>query len=157
MQKWIILTILLIITIAGILIVINVDIETEYVPEVEVEEKELRKTIISLYFKDNVSGEIVKETRMIDSKELLKNPYNLLIKMLIDGPESENNERVIPEGTKIIDTNFTNGCVNINLSKEFSENIDSIQLQLSKDSICKTLKELTEVTSVKFFVDGVEI
>ena len=55
MQKWIILTILLIITIAGILIVINVDIETEYVPEVEVEEKELRKTIISLYLLNNFS------------------------------------------------------------------------------------------------------
>lgn len=157
MQKWIILIILLIITSIGVFVVINVDVETEYVPEVEVEETELRKTIVSLYFKDNASGEIVKETRMIDSKELLKNPYNALIRMLIDGPESENNEKVIPEGTKIIDTTFENGCININLSKEFSENSDSVQIQLSKDSIYKTLGELTEVTTVKFFVDGVEI
>ena len=69
MQKWIILTIILLIGIIGGFIVMNVSIETEYVPESEFEESELRKTIVSLYFKDKNSNQIIKETKMIDSKE----------------------------------------------------------------------------------------
>ena len=157
MQKWIILIVIAVIAIIGVFIVMNVSIETEYIPESEVEETELRKTIVSLYFKDKTTGELVKETRMIDSKELLKNPYNALVKMLIDGPENTNYEKTIPEGTSIIDTTFESGCVNINFSKEFSENIETAKLQASINSIYQTLRELTEVTSIKILVEGVEI
>ena len=50
MQKWIILFVIFIILILTTIIVLNVDIETEYTPETEIEETELRKTIITLYF-----------------------------------------------------------------------------------------------------------
>ena len=52
MQKWIIIAVIVIILILTTVIVLNVDIETEYTPETEIEETELRKTIISLYFLD---------------------------------------------------------------------------------------------------------
>lgn len=157
MQKWIILIVIAVIAIIGVFIVMNVSIETEYIPESEVEETELRKTIVSLYFKDKTTEELVKETRMIDSKELLKNPYNALVKMLIDGPENTNYEKAIPEGTSIIDITFESGCVIINFSKEFSENIETTKLQTNINSIYQTLRELTEVTSIKILVEGVEI
>lgn len=157
MQKWIILIVVVLISVIGIFIVLNVNIETEYIPESEVGETEFRKTIVSLYFKDKTSGSLVKETRMIDSKELLRNPYDVLIKMLIEGPENTNYERLIPEGTSVLSTNFENGCVNINFSKEFSENLETSQIQASVDTIYQTLKELTEVTSVKILVEGAEI
>ena len=79
MQKWIIFIIVLIITVIGVFIVFNFEVETEYIPESEIEENEMRNTIISLYFIDKTNGEIVKENRMIDSKELLKNPYKTLV------------------------------------------------------------------------------
>lgn len=157
MQKWIILIIVVLITIMGIYVVLNVDVETEYVPEAEVEDIELRKTIVSLYFKDSVSQEIVKETRMIDSKELLKNPYKTLIELLIKGSENTNYEKVIPEETKIIEVSCENGCVNIIFSKEFSENRTQEQQQISLDIIKQTLIELTEVTDVKILVEGGKI
>lgn len=157
MQKWIILIVVVLIFVVGIFIVLNVNIETEYVPESEVGEIELRKTIVSLYFSDKTSGSLVKETRMIDSKELLRNPYDVLIKMLIEGPENTNYERLIPEGTSVLNTSFENGCVNINFSKEFSENLEVSQIQASIDTIYRTLKELTEVTSVKILVEGEEV
>ena len=75
MQKWIILIVVAIIVIIGIFIALNVSIETEYVPETEIEEVELRKTIVTLYFKDKTSGDLTKETRLIDSKLLLREPY----------------------------------------------------------------------------------
>ena len=72
MQKWIILVVVCVILILGTIIMMNVDIETEYVPETEIEDIELRKTIVTLYFNNTQTSELAKETRLIDSKELLK-------------------------------------------------------------------------------------
>lgn len=154
MQKWIILGTIILIVIIGIVVVTNIDIETEYIPESEIEEVELRKTIVSLYFKEKETGEIVKETKLIDSKELLKNPYEKLINMLLEGPQNNNLEKVIPENVKILSTKYENGCVTINFNSEFLnvEEKDKIV-----DSIEKTLKELTEVTIIKVLVDGNEL
>ncbi len=157
MQKWIVLIVIVIIVIIGGIVVFNVDIETEYVPEVEIEEKELRKTLITLYFYEKDSGEISKESRMIDSKELLKNPYKSILDMLLTGPENENCENVIPEGTTINDVTFDSGCVNINFSKEFAENLNQETKIKNIEAIKKTLMELTEVTNIKIFVENSEI
>ena len=100
MQKWIILIVICIILILGVIVVLNIDIETEYVPETEVEETELRKTIITLYFYNKENREIAKETRLVDSKVLLKDPDNGLVCMLVNGPENPNSEKIIPENTK---------------------------------------------------------
>lgn len=157
MQKWIIAIIIGVIAILGIFIVLNVDIETEYVPESEVEEIELRNTIITLYFIDKETGALAKENKLIDSKELLKNPYKALVEMLILGPENEKNEKVISENTKILDINFEKGVVIINFSKEFSEAAERDRLQVSKEAIYNTLIGLTEVSGVKILVEGTEL
>lgn len=157
MQKWIILAIVLVIAIIGVFIVFNVEIETEYIPETEVEEKEMRNTIITLYFIDKTNGEIAKENRMLDSKELLKNPYKALVEMLIKGPENTKYEKIIPENSNLIDIAFENGIVILNFSKEFSENIENDKIQKNKSAILKTLTQLTEVIDVKILVEGAEL
>lgn len=157
MQKWIIMIIVIIIAVLGIFIVFNMDIETEYVPESEIEETELRKTIITLYFVDKSTGELSKETRMIDSKELLKNPYKTLIDLLINGPENTNYIGIFPINTKLLDVKFENGIVIMNFSKEFSENIEVGNLEVRKKAIYQTLTQLTEVYEIKILVEGVEI
>ncbi len=154
MQKCVIFIVVFLIIGLGVFIVLNVDVETEYTPEAEVEETELRKTIISLYFKDKNSGGIAKETRMIDSKELLKNPYKTLVELLLTGPENTNYEKIIPDGTDIIDVTNENGCIIINFSKEYIG--DDEKLSNARESILRTLTELTEVTDIKILVDGVE-
>lgn len=157
MQKWIILIVVCVILIIGTVIILNVDIETEYVPETEIEEVELRKTIVTLYFKDNETNELAKETRLIDSKVLLKNPYEELVKMILNGPENNSYGKVLPEGTKLLETNFENGCVTINFSKEFIDaNSDNIQKSNSIYSLVNTLTELTEVNSIKILIEGQE-
>lgn len=157
MQKWIILIVICIILIIGTVIVLNIDIETEYVPETEVSQTALRKTIVTLYYKNKENGEIIKESRLIDSKTLLKDPYQELMVMLIGGPENQNYENVIPEGTNIIETSFENGCVSINFNKEFIENSkDELQIKDSIYTIYKTLTELTEVNTIKILIDGEE-
>jgi spore germination protein GerM len=157
MQKWIILIVVCLILIIGTVIVLNVDVETEYVPETEIEDVELRKTIVTLYFSDKETGELSKETRLIDSKQLLKNPYEELISMLTCGPENEKLEKIIPEGAQILDVSYESGLVTINFSKEFTENISEEKVQIAVSSLYKTLTELTEVTGIRVLVEGEEI
>lgn len=154
MQKWIILGVIILIVIIGIVIVTNVDIETEYIPESEIEEVELRKTIVSLYFIEKETGEITKETRLIDSKELLKNPYEKLINMLLEGPQGGNLEKILPENVSILETKYENGTITVNFSQEF---LELENRSIIAQAIEKTLTELTEVVNIKVLVEGKEI
>ena len=158
MQKWIILIVMVIIVALSIFVILNVNVETEYTPESEVADEELRKTIITLYFKEKGAEELVKETRLVDSKDLLLDPYEKLVRLLLEGPENENNEKLIPEGVNLLDVKFNNGYVDVNFSKEFSENeYDEKTLTLIFNSIYNTLKELTEVNGIRILVDGVSL
>ncbi len=155
MQKWIILLVVFIIVVLSIFIVSNVSVETEYTPETEIEDVELRKTIVTLYFKNKETGELAKETRLIDSKELLKDPYGKILNLLVQGPENSNYERIIPEGVTIADTKYENGCVTVKLRKENVE-IDETTKNDIINSFNNTLTQLTEVTSVKLLIEGEE-
>ena len=136
----------------------NEEIINEYIPEVEISDSELRKTLITLYFLDKENN-LKSETRLIDSKELLRNPYLVLVNMLIEGPKDETLKGVIPKNTKVIDATINRNLVTINLSKEFIENAEGDVNQKSKmiNTIVNTLTELNEVQTVKFLIDGEEV
>lgn len=158
MQKWIIISVVCIILILSGIVIMNFNIETEYVPETEIEDKELRKTIVSLYFQNKETKELVKESRLIDSKNLLKNPYEELLAMLLNGPENSNYEKCIPNEVKILDITLDKDVAIINLSNEFVEKSgDDAQKYNSIYSIVNTLTELTEINGIKIIIDGNEI
>ena len=131
---------------------------SEYVPEVEISDEELRKTIVTLYFLDSETNELSSEARLIDSKELLRDTYKVLLKMLIEGPKDNNLERLIPEKAEIINTELKGDCLIINFSKEFLEidKTDSVKVSQLIYSIVNTLTELKEVSKVKFLIEGEE-
>lgn len=136
----------------------NEEILDEYIPEVEISDKELRKTVVTLYFENEDENKVASETRIIDSKELLREPYKTLVGMLLKGPKSSSLKPIIPEDTKILDTSLNGSCVTINLSKEFVENSPQ-DVNRKCDmiyTIVNTLTELKEVESVKFLIDGEE-
>lgn len=159
MRKKIIIGVVLLLLIAiGIFIYFNVGIETEYTPEPEIEETEYRNTIVSLYFPNKETKELQIETRLLDSKELLDNPYNKLITLLLEGANSEKLESAIPSETTLIGTTIENNCLTVNLSKEFIERQegDVVAKINSIYSIVNTVTELKEVSSVKIVIDGQE-
>lgn len=158
MQKWIILFVIFIILILTTVIVLNVDIETEYTPETEIEETELRKTIITLYFLDKNTNELAKESRLVDSKILIIKPYDEVLNMLINGPENGNYERVIPENVRILETKLEGDCLIINFSNEILDSIaDENKRVKITESIYQSLKEFTEINSIKILVENQEI
>ena len=61
----------------------------------------------------------------------------------------------MPEDLEIINTEFTNGCVTIDMSTEFLNYTEDTDLKNKMIySIVNTLTELTEVDSVKFLING---
>lgn len=152
------LIIMVLIILLGVFLVTHTETVEEYIPESEIENSDLRKTAVTLYFQDKESKTLCTETRLIDSKELLKNPYITLIKMLIEGPNMDNNETLIPYNTKILNTELNGNCLSIDLSKDFIENAnESVEGKInSLYQIVNTLTELNEVTSVKFYIEGEE-
>lgn len=168
MRKKIFLGIFLIVIIGliGYLIIINVffNEETvsqvnEYTPEVEISDEELRTTIITLYFVNSENGSIASEARLIDSKELLLDPYKTLVNVLIEGPKDSSLVSVIPKETKVLNTTLSGSTVTIDFSQEFIDNApeDGIQKSNMIYTIVNTLTELKEVDSVKFLVNGEEV
>lgn len=135
----------------------NIQIE-EYTPQEEITDEELRKTIVSLYFKNKETDTLMPEARLIDVKILAKNPYEELVKLLIEGPKSDKLEKTIPEGTKLNEARIIGDIVYLDFSKEFIENHPNGAEIESKTiySIVNTLLELNEVNSVKILIDGEE-
>ena len=63
----------------------------EYIPQEEITEDQVRQTIVSLYFPSKETNELNPEARLIDIKEIINNPYEKLINLLIEGPKNEKN------------------------------------------------------------------
>jgi len=128
---------------------------TEYTPAQEFSDNEIRKTIISLYFKNIETNSLIAEAKAIDVKELYENPYTYLINMLIAGPESEKLESAIPEGTKVNSCTLKGNTVYVDLSEEFVDNAPSgiTEESLAVYSIVNTLTELNEVTGIKILIN----
>lgn len=126
----------------------------EYVPQEEINDKQLRETIITLYFVERESKIIKSEGRLIDSSELLNNPYKLIVQYLLDGPESENLEKCFPEKTRIIDVSIEKNCVVLNFSEEILNYEDDTQKYNIINCILNSLTQLNEVNSIRFLING---
>ena len=161
-----IILLIIILLILGIIFLLNSDKSdnntsnqiTEYTPAQEFSDDEIRKTIISLYFKNIETNSLIAEAKAIDVKELYHDPYSYLINMLIAGPESEKLESAIPEGTKVNSCTLKGNTVYIDLSKEFIDNapVGINEESMAVYSIVNTLTELNEVSGVKILINGEE-
>ncbi len=165
-KKFLIILILLIfiILMGGYLVYKYVDIEIiddemeEYIPQEEITVEQERNTILTLYFVDKETKEIMPEARVIDIKEMINLPYETLLNLLIEGPKNEKLEKVMPENVKINMVYKEGDCLTIDFTKEIL-NYD-IEDATSKDKIVEcivnTLTELTEINKVKILIDGQE-
>ena len=130
----------------------------EYTPEQEITDEQSRQTIVSLFFVDGETGQLVPEARLVDIKELVNLPYEKLANLLIDGPKNDKLKKTIPDNTKILKSYTDKDC----LVRDFSSDIlsfdkeDKNAKQNLINSVVYTMTQFTEINSVKFLVDGVE-
>ena len=130
----------------------------EYIPEEEISDDEIRKTIVSIYFKNIETNTLVPESICIDVKELSDNPYIKLLNILASGPNNDKLESPLPEGTTINNAYLKGNTVYVDFSKEFIDNAPTgvEEEGLLIYSIVNTLTELNEVNSVKILINGEE-
>jgi hypothetical protein len=157
MQKWIILGVVVVLAILTTLVVFNMEIETEYVPEEEVSSEDLRKTNVSLYFKNKTTNSIDKENILLDSKNLIKDPYNEIVTMLINRPEDENYVSVFPELTNMPEVTFEKGTVKVNFKADSGLTNADVDINQIKTVLNDSLKQFSEVENVLLFVDSKEL
>ena len=140
-------------------IVVNPEeqISEEYTPQQEISDEDLRKTIITLYFKEKDGNALVQEGRLIDAKLLLENPYETLIQMLILGPEASSYQKLIPEGTMLNKTELKGDVLEIDFTKDFLNTNSKEEQDLIIESIKKTVTALNEVNNVVILVEGEKI
>lgn len=130
----------------------------EYTPQEEFSDDEIRKTIVSIYFKNIETNTLVPESVCIDVKELSENPYMKLLTLLASGPSNDKLESPLPEGTTINNAYLKGNTVYVDFSKEFINNAPTgvEEEGLLVYSIVNTLTELNEVSSVKILINGEE-
>ena len=130
----------------------------EYQPQEEITNEQMRQTIVTLYFKNKETNQLVTEGKLIDSKLLLTDPYKELIELLIEGPKNEKYTKLIPENTKLNQTYKEKDMVYLDFSSEFLnyDKEDTSVKQNMIDSLVKTLTQLTEVNSIKILINGEE-
>ena len=130
------------------------DILTDYTPQEEISDEQLRQTSIALYFVDKASGELKSENKTIDSTQLLSNPYTLIIQKILDGPADDSLASPFPENTKILDASLTGSCVIINFSEELLNYENDSQKFNIINCILNSLTQLTEVNSIKILINN---
>lgn len=132
------------------------EIQDEYTPQEEISEEQLRETIVSLYFPDKESNSLKPEARLVNVKELIINPYEILIQLLIEGPKNDKLNKVIPENTKFLKASLEGECLTLSFTEELL-NYDK-ESEKTKDnlinSIVNTVTELNEVNKVKILING---
>ena len=124
----------------------------------EITEEQMRQTIVTLYYLNKETKELMPEGRMVDAKTLLTDPYTTLLELLMEAPKNEKLQSVIPEGTRILKTELKGDMVYVDLSKEFIDNhTGGLEAETTTIySIVNTLTELNEVNSVKILINGKE-
>ena len=136
----------------------EITVEAEYVPQEEITQEQERQTIVSLYFSNKETNELNPEARLIDIKEIINNPYEKLINLLIEGPKNEKNKKIIPENTKINKIYLEEDCVVLDVSTEFLNYEKENEKEKTNliNSIKNTFIQLTEINQIKILIDGNE-
>lgn len=129
---------------------------SEIIPQAEITEEQLRQTVVNLYFLDAKTLTLKTETRKIDSKELINNPYEKLINLLMQGPKDETLLKLIPENTKLNSVKIQDNILYIDFSEDFikEQSLGKEQEEIILKSIVNTVTELNEVNKVAFLIDG---
>ena len=137
----------------------NTNLSNEYIPEEEISTSQNRTTIITLYFLNPKNSEIIPEARGIDVKEIMNNPYEKILEMLMEGSVDNQIGKTIPEGTKVNSVKLEGSELIIDFDNGFvlnDKNNSEIQDKIV-ESIEVTFLQLKEISSVTILVNGEKV
>lgn len=127
---------------------------SEYTPQQEISDEQMRETKLTLYFLNSDTNELKSEGKLINATELLDNPYKRIVELLVEGPNNSELKCVFPENTRVLDAKLEKNCVTLNFSEEIINVDDDVQKYNIINSILNSLTELNEVDSIKILVNN---
>ena len=127
---------------------------SEYTPQEEISDEQMKQTMVTLYFLNSKTKELKSEGKLINVAKLIQNPYKQIVELLIEGPTSSELANVFPENTRILDAKIENHCVTLNFSEELTKYKDDVQKYNIINSILNSLTQLNEVDSIKILVNN---
>ncbi len=112
------------------------------------------QTTVKLYFSDMAGRYLTEETRSCsDSEEALP---EYILRQLLAGPQTQDARAVLPEGTKLLGVQITDGVCTVNFSEEFLRNGPKTHrlARLTVFAVVNSLTELPQVECVRFLCEG---
>lgn len=161
-KRVIIIVIILCVLILGLVCIFSIRGKKEEIieilPQEEISDEQLRKTMVSLYYENKETKKLMPEARLVDVKLLINEPYKMLLELLMEEPKNTSLKTVIPDNVTINKIELNSDVLCIDFSREFIENHQG-GLENEKNtiySIVNTLTELTEVNGIKIMIDNEE-
>ncbi len=157
----IVILVILLLTGGGIYFIMqnNSQKETaEIQPQEEISDEQMKQTIVTLYYQNKETKELMPEGRMVDINKMISDPYITLLNLLMEGPKNENLQSTIPSEAKILKAELKGDILYIDFSNEFIANhLSGAEAEsASVYSIANTMTELNEINGVKILVNGKE-
>ena len=113
----------------------------------------VQESDIDLYFSTKNGKGLVKETQKVYSSSNIS-VEKLVVERLIDGPQSANAKRTIPEGTKLINVSVLDGVCLVNFDKGFLIHDFEVSEPVVIYSIVDSLTALPSINTVQISVNG---
>lgn len=116
------------------------------------------QTAVRLYYSDMSGRYLMQETRERDSDTSLTLQEFILNELLL-APENDDHLPPLPEGTRLLGVELTQGICTVNFSEEFLANRPESheQARVAVFSVVNSLTEMAQVESVRFLCVGREI
>ncbi|MNL52914.1 Sporulation and spore germination [compost metagenome] len=107
---------------------------------------------MKLFYVDKQDNKIKSTTKVLDSVELVDNPYKRIVELLIE--DKSDSKLIFPDNTRVYDANIDKKIVTVNFSKEILNYKSEEEKNNITNILANTLFELTEVNAVKIKVEG---
>lgn len=113
------------------------------------------KMNLTVYFA-NEDGTKLKEYHRDVIYNSTLSPEQLVIKLLIQGPDEKDKEvkPTLPEGTKLLKVNVKEGVCYVNFNEKFLEKHPDVTEEVAIYSIVNSLIELGDISKVQFLIEG---
>ena len=114
-----------------------------------------QEEMLVLYFPDSSRRYLVRETVAVDAVYAADKP-RCIVQQLLSSKEGGQSASCIPEGTELLGITVENGICTVNLSSQFSENLEQsfASERMAVYSIVNSLTELPEIDTVDFLISG---
>lgn len=116
---------------------------------------DMMRAEMTLYFADQSGRYLIGEKIPVSLTDT-DNPQELLMQKLVEGPKDGELVPILPEGTKVLNVEVSDGVCNVNLSRGFTENAseDPISQYLALLAIANTMTQTEDVSSVELYEEG---